>query len=99
MTWHQLSPGIVSRTVPQRPGVYLLAAGQEIVYVGRSEFDIRSRLKQHLPWNEEDPCLQRSSPNLFAFRVTSSAQEACKLERLLYLKHNPRCNDLLPARS
>ena len=82
--WYNF-PGDVSNA-PTDEGVYMLAAGRIIVYVGRAD-NLRERLSQHPDSN--NPCLQRKNISYFAYEVTGDSQ---RREQELIDRHNPECN-------
>lgn len=85
--------------VPTGPGAYILVnSSNNAVYVGRSDSDLNSRLKNHLSGNEQNSWIQRSSPTDYYFEVTVNAQEAYKLECGWFHKYKPNCNTAHPAK-
>lgn len=73
------------------PGVYVLSEdGRTASYIGRSEYDLRERLKSS---SEDHPkCYY------FWFQYARSAMEAYKLECELYHKYLPKYNYIHPAK-
>ena len=72
--------------VPSKPGVYVLktAAGKP-QYVGKSEKDLSSRIRDHYP--NDIPAV-----NLFDWYATRTAQAADVLEVALIKAYNPPYN-------
>jgi excinuclease UvrABC nuclease subunit len=72
--------------VPSKPGVYLLGNRQgNVVYVGKSDADLASRLKDHL----KTPQVEATQ---FWYSDTWSRQEATELEHTLTKKYVPSGN-------
>ena len=80
---------------PTAPGVYALWDQDEVIYYGRAEHSIYSRLMDHLS-GRDGPCTQKASH----FQTESNAQPTVR-ERHLLLRHRmqygclPRCNDVV----
>lgn len=88
----------IDGTVPTSPGAYILVNGNNnAVYVGRSDTDLNSRLKNHLLEREENSWIRRSLPKDFYFEPTTNAQEAYRLECEWFHKYRPSCNNAHPA--
>ena len=57
-----LNEGAIDSNVPHTPGAYQLIAGNMVIYVGRSDEDLNSRLKDHLPYRETNPYIRGQRP-------------------------------------
>lgn len=89
----------INNNVLHCSGAYILTnVSNMAVYVGRSDSDLNTRLKEHLPWNETNPCIKRSGVLNFYFEGTSSAKDAYALECEWYHKFTPTCNIAHPAK-
>lgn len=85
------------RTLPQRPGVYLMKdARGRVLYVGKAA-DLRSRVCSYFGRLPEDPRIQRmvSRVDSVETRPTPSEVEALFLEARLIKELQPRYNDRL----
>ena len=69
------------------------------MYVGRSDNDLNSRLKEHLPGNEVDKCIKDKSSDKFYFQNTNTPKSAYELECKWYHRYNPSCNDVHPGKT
>lgn len=89
--------------VSSKPGAYCLTytSGDknEACYVGRSDDDLKSRLKDHLPENEVDNCITSKEVDKFYFENTDTAKAAYELECQWYHKYEPTCNDIHPDKT
>lgn len=70
-------------------GVYALFNEGHWIYIGESE-NIRARLIQHLR-NEENPCVRRNNPRLFAYLPVPALQRV-RVQDALILELRPSCN-------
>lgn len=85
--------------IPATPGAYVLVnTSNNAVYVGRSDTDLNGRLKSHLPENEQNAWIRRSSPTDYYFEIAATAQEAYRLECEWFHKYRPNCNTAHPAK-
>ncbi len=93
----------IDQYVSSRSGVYCLTytnGDKNIVcYVGRSDNDLKARLKDHLPQNEVDSCIVGKEVDKFYFQEATSAKEAYDLECQWYHQYGPNCNNLHPAKT
>lgn len=93
----------IDQYVSSKSGAYCLtySAGDKNMacYVGRSDNDLNSRLKDHLPGNEIDPCIIRKSVDKFYFQETNSTREAYDLECKWYHEYKPSCNNIHPDKT
>jgi excinuclease UvrABC nuclease subunit len=94
----------VKQYVPRMAGAYCLTySGSDnrniACYIGRSDNDLKSRLKNHLSPNEVDLCIKRKGADKFYFQETTSAREAYELECEWYHKYNPNCNNIHPDKT
>ena len=86
--------------VMHQPGTYILVNKNNIaIYVGRADLDLNLRLKDHLPENENNICIERSDVVNFYFAHTSSSKNAYILECEWYHKFRPNCNVAHPAKT
>ncbi|MBU4304413.1 MAG: GIY-YIG nuclease family protein [Candidatus Omnitrophica bacterium] len=76
----------------------LVNSSNNAVYVGRSDTDLNSRLKNHLPEREDNAWVRRSFPTDFYFESTANSQEAYRLECEWFHKYRPSCNNAHPAK-
>lgn len=80
----ELSQDNIDKYVPSMPGAYCLtysSANKNIAcYVGRSDDNLNSRLKDHLPENESNACIKKNSVDKFYFQETNTAKESYELE-------------------
>lgn len=81
---------------PREPGVYWLFWDGELIYIGMSDWSIRSRLCAHLS-GSEGSCT--AAADQFAFETTTNPelreQELLEGHRVRYGRY-PRCNDRKP---
>lgn len=90
----------INSSVLKQPGTYVLAnADNNAIYVGRSDSDLQSRLKNHLPGNEVNPCINRSGVVFFYFDNTQHELNAYDLECRWYHKFKPTCNIAHPDKN
>jgi len=70
------------------PGAYILgyASGGTTysAYVGRSDDDLKGRLRAHLPRNETNSCITRKGCHQFWHQYAQSALEAYEVECRTY---------------
>ena len=93
-----LSRSDIVRYVSKSPGAYLLICRPDkVIYVGRSDTDLRGRLLDHLPENEEKPCIRIHGPQEVYFEHTVDAWAAYRLELKWYEEYDHPCNDMVPA--
>ncbi len=84
---------------PLSAGVYVLGSSEEpYIYVGRSEINLRDKIRKHFPDNEEDPSLKRIKPDHFYYAKAFSLREAYELECLWYHELKPICNMKHPSK-
>jgi excinuclease UvrABC nuclease subunit len=94
-----LSEAQIDVNVSSQPGAYILVNNSNsAVYVGRADSDLKTRLKDHLPGNETNPCVQRSGVVNFYFENTASSKDAYILECDWYHRYRPTCNIAHPAK-
>lgn len=89
-----LGPYLISQVdvyVTQKsPGIYLLSRdGKTVAYVGRSDSELNSRIKQSA--QEIAGC------TYFWFEYTATLKEAYEKECLYYHRYNPPDNKIHPA--
>jgi len=93
----------IDKYVSSKPGAYLLTHTNgdknTVIYVGRSDGDLNSRLKDHLPENETNNCIKGKKVDKFYFQHTDTAEAAYELECQWYHQYNPTCNDMHPDKS
>jgi excinuclease UvrABC nuclease subunit len=93
----------IDRYVSLKPGVYCLTytEGDKNIacYVGRSDNELKSRLKDHLPENETDDCIINKRIDKFYFENTDTANAAYELECQWYHEYKPDCNDMHPDKT
>ncbi len=78
---------------PLSSGVYLLGSSEKpYIYVGRSEINLRDKIRNHFPDNEKDSSLQENAPDHFYYAQTFSLREAYELECRWYHELKPICN-------
>jgi excinuclease UvrABC nuclease subunit len=78
---------------PLTSGVYLLGSSEKsCIYIGRSEINLRDRIRNHFPDNEKDPSLKENTPDHFYYVQTYSLREAYELECRWYHELKPICN-------
>jgi len=82
---------------PNKPGVYTIWDHAEIIYIGKAEKSVRSRLEAHRLGNE-GPCTM----NATHFQVEENNTPAKRERQLIreYLAEHgklPRCNEVLPS--
>ena len=88
----------IEQHVLEGPGAYLLiGANDYVIYVGRSDTNLRSRLLDHLPGIETNPCIAGKRPAEVYFENTADAWAAYRLECEWYRKYDPPCNDIAPS--
>lgn len=83
-----------ARTLPARPGVYLLRDDREnVLYVGKAS-NLQNRVRSYFGSQPLTPKLARMVARIarVEFIVTASEQEAFILENTLIKKHKPRYN-------
>lgn len=73
---------------PQRPGVYLLLDGDEVVYVGKARFNLRGRLAEHFGDS-------RKEFTHYGY-VELPMEQVKEAEDELIRKYLPRYNKMLP---
>ena len=66
--------------VPASPGAYLLGVEGRFIYVGRSDTDLRGRIRDHLPHIEQNDLINRHKPDRFWYQATKSSEEAYHLD-------------------
>jgi excinuclease UvrABC nuclease subunit len=94
-----LNNASIDTTVPSSPGAYVLVnSNNNAVYVGRSDNNLNSRLKDHLSERETNAWIRRGFPTDFYFEPTTNAQEAYRLECDWFHKYRPSCNTAHPAK-
>ena len=98
MTRIPLSEDAIDRCVPHSPGAYQLVAANRVIYVGRSDEDLNTRLKDHLAHRETNPCIRGHGPTEVIFEATRTAYEAYVLELAWYRTYRPTCNVAEPRR-
>lgn len=78
---------------PLSPGVYVLGSSEKpFIYVGRSEINLRDRIRKHFGEKETDPSLKDNAPDHFYYVQTYSLKEAYELECFWYHEFKPICN-------
>ena len=93
----ELSRAQIVCYVSKSPGAYLLICRPDkVIYVGRSDTDLQGRQLDHLPENEEKPCIRTHGPQEVYFEHTVDAWAAYRLECEWYQKYRPDCNDVPP---
>lgn len=70
--WSRATKKQVVQTVPEKGGVYELKAFGELVYVGKADNNLRSRLLDHV---------RRRNPNGFRFNTSGFFGSPSKMER------------------
>lgn len=89
----------INANVLSQAGTYVLVNNSNsAVYIGRADSDLNARLKDHLLWNETNPCLKRSGVVNFYFENTASSKDAYILECDWYHRYRPTCNIAHPAK-
>lgn len=87
---YPLKPDWIDSYVGRSPGAYIiLDPNNNAVYVGRSDEDLKSRLKDYPP----DDRLK------FFFEHTSKAKTAFELECIWFHQYHPQSNNQHPAKS
>ncbi|MCK4249284.1 MAG: GIY-YIG nuclease family protein [Candidatus Omnitrophica bacterium] len=95
-----LTESFVDANVSIQPGAYILVNVNNVaVYMGRSDSDLNSRLKDHMPSQETNISIKRTGPTSFYFKNTQFAKDAYILECNWYHKYNPTCNISHPAKN
>lgn len=80
-------------------GTYILVnVNNNAIYVGRSDSNLNNRLKDHLPQNEANICINRCGVDAFYFEITRSTKEAYNLECEWYHRYTPTCNNAHPLK-
>lgn len=85
------------KTLPERPGVYLMHQGDEIIYVGKA-VNLKSRVSQYFRDGADGRVhIQHMMPKVdsFEYIVTDTEMEALLLENNLIKKYQPHYNVLL----
>jgi excinuclease ABC subunit C len=89
---------VLSRTVPNQPGVYVLMDGKGFpLYLGRAERSLRERIVHHVDPSHDRGKLGRrllESLSYFDFAVVRNRDVAKKTERKLIHAYKPRYNKL-----
>lgn len=85
----------VNQHTPATSGVYALFNQGVWIYFGES-LNIRDRLLQHLN-NQENPCVARANPQLFAFEAVMGQQARVARQDALIREfwHSGLCNQRL----
>jgi hypothetical protein len=91
------------------PGVYIIGYRRDEkdygTYVGRSDDDLKGRLRQHLPRNETNRCIKSLNCDRFWCEYADTARAPYERECTIYhqYSHNGKpgyvCNDVHPAKS
>ena len=81
---------------PERPGVYGLLDGDELIYYGSATKSMRDRLQSHYN-GDEGPCTQGAT----SYKREECSNGLSRERELLQAYQNqnrrlPRCNDLIP---
>jgi len=88
-----------------QPGAYIIGYSRDGAiygaYVGRSDDDLKGRLRDHLPANETNECIKRLGCDRFWYQYADSAKAAYDIECTTYHKQNGgySCNVNHPAKS
>lgn len=76
-----------------KPGVYALFDGQELIYYGESEDSIRGRLQRHQS-GTEGPCTQGATAYIEEPCNDPAAREAELIAEFVRInRRKPRCNE------
>jgi predicted GIY-YIG superfamily endonuclease len=89
------------------PGTYIIgyAGGTKSYgsYVGRSDDNLKGRVQQHLPSNEQNACLKSRSCDRFWYQYHATAKDAYEQECTTFHGvdggNGYSCNDIHPAKS
>ena len=74
--------------VPSEAGLYALNDGdKKVIYIGGSD-DLNRRLNEHLPINEENPCIKENA-EYFQYRLM---EDWSAEENKFIAEYNPKCN-------
>lgn len=109
VTWSSfhsdLSENQVRKYVPRAAGIYLLwvklteSNKWKCFYVGQAS-NLEQRLLDHLSESEENECIKtKVSIKVCGFEYTevSTQNERDGIEKFLYDKYNPKCNQIDPG--
>ena len=106
LTWTKLTvldPDSISNIDDGIPGVYRLSYLNEdshyyVFYVGQSE-NIKQRLSDYLSGNDDNVCIKNyidSKKCYFRYAQVSEKEIRNAIERFIYKKYEPTCNNVLP---
>lgn len=70
--WSRATKKHISRNVPEKGGVYELRAFGELVYIGKADRNLKSRLLDHV---------RSRNPNYYRFQTAGLLQRPSKMER------------------
>lgn len=97
-TSYDFNAGMVAGA-PDDPGVYVLYRNGQIIYIGKADVSIKTRLQCHLN-GAEGPCTQKATH--YAWEITYDAGEVERRYLAQYkaqFRKLPECNDVMPAPS
>ena len=81
-------------------GSYILVDDNNIaIYVGRSDSDLKARLKKHFSEKETNECIRKNRISVFYIENSQSPYEAYMLECEWYHKYAPTCNSIHPSKA
>lgn len=100
ISWYDYDWNTVQRVAPASGEVYALAVkltdgNLRVFYVGQTD-NLGRRLMEHLSDSEPNECIRNKVKKfqcMFRFAVVESAIDRDKVERALYSKFRPGCND------
>jgi hypothetical protein len=85
--------------VPQSPGAYgLVDRSGFVLYVGRSDGDLRQRSLAHIGNSETNQRIRDAKPVAIVVQPTETIFDAYDLESFWYDLYRPICNEIRPAK-
>lgn len=100
MQWKTINPRFFS-LIPETPGVYLIVAGANIVYVGQAK-KLRSRIEQHFSDSESNADLKAYIKKYTVAIMYAEVEKVAELDSIecdLYDLYKPVCNQVSPPRN
>ena len=98
-SWETAYPWSVS-SIPRTPGVYMIIAGADIVYVGQAK-KLRDRIEEHISDSETNSALKalikKYNVSIMYFEIADTAK-LDDIECDLYDLYKPVCNQISPPR-
>ena len=100
MQWKTIGSRFIS-LIPETPGVYLIVAGGNIVYVGQAK-NLCNRIEQHFSESETNSDLKAYIKKYTVSVMYAEVEKMADLDSIecdLYDLYKPVCNQVSPPRN